>query len=156
RVADKIAVAAERFRGIEAAIINWLFNDEREVPRDRFGIIVPQAPNGTCGTRQQGPQGPATISSRHGLGVNERGLRRLVRDPRRDLPTGIAVDARRIDEEIPWNVFSNALRQIRHNRSAVPPRLHSSAERLGGNGQRAAGVAKVAARPHTVASSTVI
>ena len=56
RVLDEVAVAAERFGRVEAAVVDRLFDKQRKIGHHRFAIVIGLVADRTGGTGEQSPQ----------------------------------------------------------------------------------------------------
>src|SRR5260370_23465691 len=118
-VPNEVAVAAIRLGGVVAAVLDRLFKEEREVPHDRFRVVVTKAADRPGGAGQQGLQRLPPVGAGNRLGFDEGSFAGFTKDRKSDLPTGIAVDAGRIHEEIARDVFRHSFFGVGHYQASL-------------------------------------
>src|SRR5262245_40577686 len=72
RMANKVTVAAIRLRGVVAAVIDRLFDQEREILHHWFHVIIAQATDGAGRTSKQSPERLSSVGAGPRLGLDER------------------------------------------------------------------------------------
>src|SRR5262249_28647935 len=95
-------------------------------------VISTEAADGPGGAGQESVERLPPVGAGLRLGLDEGRFRRLSEDRRGDLPTGIAVDAGRVHEEVARDVLRHSLLGIGHNRASVPSFYRGGRLRAGG------------------------
>jgi hypothetical protein len=120
RVPDEVAVAAIRLRRVVAAVVHRPLDREREVVHHGLHVVVAETADGPGGARKESLQGDSPVGRCHGLGFDERRVRCLAKHGRGDLPTGVAVDAGRVHEEVAGSILQDSLAGVYHGRTSLP------------------------------------
>ncbi len=113
-VLDEVAIAAERLGRVEAAVVDRLFDKDRKIGHHRFAIVVAVIADRAGRAGEQGPQRVAAGGRDVRLAVDVGRVASFREDLRRNLAAGVAIDARRIDEEVAGHVVANAFAGIGH------------------------------------------
>src|SRR6185503_3732302 len=112
---DEVAVAAEGFARVEAAVRNAAGDSERELAHGLSDSGFAAGADGAGGTGDQGPQRGAGFIGRARLELHEGIVARVAERGGSELTAGVAIDAGGIDKEAARQVFGNRLCTIGHD-----------------------------------------
>ena len=118
-VPDEVAVAAIRLRGVEAAVVDRLLDDQREVLHHRLRVVVAEAADRPGGAGQERLQRLPPVGAGDRLGLDEGRFGGLAEHRGGDLPARIAVDAGGVHEEIAGDVLRHSFPGVRHDRASL-------------------------------------
>src|SRR5579871_2272187 len=112
--ADEVAIAAERLRRVHAAVIDVVFDRQREIVEHRAGGVSSMSADGAGRTADEGLEGAVRLLRVGGLELHEGITVGFAEDFGRDLPAGIAINAGRIDEELAGYVLADDFAWVCH------------------------------------------
>ena len=114
RMPKEIAVSPEGLGRIESGIVDSVFEVKRKIFSDSFGVVLPQGSDGTGGTGEKSLDGMPCFLVCVRLREDEGVVSRVVKSFRRDLATGIAVDAGLIDKEFAGYILRDLFLPVCH------------------------------------------
>src|SRR5262249_33936187 len=116
RMANEVAVAAVRLGRVIATVEHGLLDKERKIRHCRLQVMVRQRANRSGRAGEQRMQRTLKTSRRTWLLLYVGRCGSLGEHRRRNLSTRIAVDTRRVDEKIAWDIFEHSFLGICHCR----------------------------------------
>jgi len=111
---NEVAVASEGLRRVEAAVRHTVFERQWEILLDSAGVVASRSADGTRRTGEQGARRVTTLGFGLGLRVHGRVFAEVGEGLRRQLATGVAVDAGGIDEELAVGIVGQPLLGVGH------------------------------------------